>query len=485
MVQHYEASVCHGRLEGTEVSTPIRFDDSLPAFAKLVESAWGTPALSKNLFLRDASGRLTLITLESDRSTEERAKLASLAASELGAYVDGDGFSVATPDELFDESLKNLNQGVTLSLDHKIFHGSVRLVDRRMVGADWLRMPEPTAPAPARFVFASLKGGVGRSTALCVLAAHLAVRGRRVLAIDMDLEAPGLGNLLLPDDILPEYGLLDYLVEAECGNPLDDEFFADLIGPSWLGGGRGRVDVIPAIGKRSLSNPANVLSKLARAYLASVASDGTTLSFSDHMRTLVDRFADPLHYDAILIDARAGLHETTAAAVIGLGAEVLFFGLDQPQTFTGYELLFAHLATLTPLPGDDWRSCLHVIQAKAPADQQMRAGFSERMNELLVKNLWPSPLQDSVSIAPADLKGTFEVEWTDENSTVVESLIDTEGPPPVVAILDDEQFRSFDPLANRDILAGQFYSVAFGSFLEMAEIVVASAAETGKTDSRK
>ena len=164
---------------------------------------------------------------------------------------------------------------------------------------------------------------------------------------------------------------------------------------------------------------------------------------------------------------------------------MLFFGLDQPQTFTGYELLFAHLATLTPLPGDDWLSCLHVIQARAPADPQMRAGFSERMNELLVKHLWLSPLQDSVSIAPTDLKGTFEVEWTDENSNVVESLIDTEGPSPAVAILDDEQFRSFDPLANRDILADRFYSVAFGSFLEMADSVVASAAETGKTDSRK
>ena len=464
------------------MNSPIHFDDSLPSFAKLVKSEWGDSAFGKNLFLRDGSGRLTFIVLDNDHSSEERAHLASLAAAELGPYVDGAGFSVATPDELFDESLKDPDCVMTLNLDDKLYQGSIRLVDRRMIGADWLRTPEPLTSAPARFVFASLKGGVGRSTALCILAAHLATKGRRVLAIDMDLEAPGLGNLLLPDATLPEFGLLDYLVESEAGNTLDDQFFADLVGPSWLGGGRGRVDVIPAIGRRSLSHPANVLAKLARAYLAAITTDGKTLSFSDRMRTLVGRFADPLHYDAILVDARAGLHETTAAAVIGLGAEVLFFGLDQPQTFAGYELLFAHLATLAGNADSTWRSGLHVIQAKASPDQQMRTKFSERMDELLVKYLWHSDVRNTTGINPSELSETFDVDWTDENAEAVESLIDAERPSPVLAILDDDQFRSFDPLSNRDILADRFYSVSFGTFLEMAETIVASFTEPKKTD---
>ena len=93
-----------------------------------------------------------------------------------------------------------------------------------------------------------------------------------MLAIDMDLEAPGLGNLLLPDETLPEFGLLDYLVELEAGNPLDDEFFVDLIGPSWLGRGIGRVDVIPALGRRSLCQSGKCSRKAgarisSRAYL--------------------------------------------------------------------------------------------------------------------------------------------------------------------------------------------------------------------------
>jgi MinD-like ATPase involved in chromosome partitioning or flagellar assembly len=464
------------------VKSPIRFDDSLPAFAKLVKGAWGDAAIDDNLFLRDVSGRLTFVVVGSEHSTEDRAKLASIAAVELGAYADGAGFSVATPDELFDDTLKDPSRAMTLQLGHELFSGAVHLIDRRMVGADWLRDPEPPAPAPARFVFTSLKGGVGRSTALCVLAAHLASQGRRVLAIDMDLEAPGLGNLLLPDGTLPQFGLLDYLVESEVGNVLDDQFFADLVGPSWLGLGRGRVDVIPALGQNSLRFPVNVLAKIARAYLAGSSPDGDTLSFSDRVRILVERFADPAKYDAILVDARAGLHETTASAIVGLGADVLLFGSNQPQTFAGFELLFSHLATL-PIDSDDsWQARLHIIQSKAPKDGKMRAKFSARMGELLARYLSGPRVPISAVPDPSELKDTFEVEWTEANAEAVESLIGDEQPSPIVPILDDDQFRAFDPIADRDILVDQFYSLSFGQFLEMTEAVVASLAERGKAD---
>jgi hypothetical protein len=199
----------------------IRFDDSLPVFAGLVQSTWGEQAVQNNLFLRDASGRLTFVLLEEGRSKADQESLASKAVLELGSYVDDAGFSVATPDELFDEGLKTRAGVIVVQLNDDRFRGKVNFIDRRMVGADWLRRPQSSAPPPARLVFSSIKGGVGRSTALCVVAAHLAANGRRVLAIDMDLEAPGLGNLLLSDNTLPEFGLLDYLVESEAGSILD------------------------------------------------------------------------------------------------------------------------------------------------------------------------------------------------------------------------------------------------------------------------
>ncbi len=44
-----------------------------------------------------------------------------------------------------------------------------------------------------RVTFYSYKGGVGRSLALLNVAAVLARAGKKVVAIDMDLEAPGFG----------------------------------------------------------------------------------------------------------------------------------------------------------------------------------------------------------------------------------------------------------------------------------------------------
>ena len=463
------------------MTIPIRFDDSLPAFAALVKKTWGGDSIARNLFLRDASGKLTFVLLSDSHTGEERIALAKQAADAVGAYADKDGFAIATPEELFDDRLREANGAIRLQITHALFDGVVSLVDRRMVGADWLRKPLPSSGSPARFVFASVKGGVGRSTALCVLAAELASKGRRVLAIDMDLEAPGLGNLLLPEGTLPDYGLLDYLVELEIGSSLDNKFFADIVGPSWLGGGRGRVDVIPAIGKQSLSNPANVLAKLARAYLAGDGTNGGILTFSDHMRTLVEKFADPGRYNVILVDARAGLHETTAAAVIGLGAEVFLFSLDQPQAFAGYKLLFANLGVLPINTDDDWRLRLHVVHAKAPLDAKKCASFAERMESLRDEYLPRPATQPDTVVDPSTFKDTFNVEWIDDTAGELDILPESEMPT-TLAIRDDDRFRSFDPTADRNILTTSAYSDAFGDLIKTAsEIVDTSIDDAGRS----
>jgi hypothetical protein len=309
-------------------------------------------------------------------------------------------------------------------------------------------------------VFASIKGGVGRSTALCVLASFLAFRGKRVLTVDMDLEAPGLGNMLLPGDTLPNFGLLDYLVEQHIGK-LDDEFFADMTGASWLGAGRGRVDVIPALGRRSLENPANVLAKIARAYLPGASSDSNEVSsFTDHVSALLDRVALPSKYDVVLIDARAGLHETSAAAVIGLGAEVLLFGVDQAQTLAGYELLFSHLATLPVRDGNDWKDRLTLIQAKASDDHKINSEYAEKIGGLMKKYLWPVSNDEDVEKNLSELEGEFETEWDDESNV----SLSIETPLPII-IPESPLFHRFDPVRDGSTLEVGVYKNTFGSFL--------------------
>jgi len=429
------------------MSVVARFDDALPRFARAIKDTWGSSAVESNLFLRDASGRLTFVLLDNVYEEEDRRTLSETIAGELQAYVDGPEFVIATPEQLFDETLRKHSDALKISLSGEIFTGIIQVIDRRMVGGDWLRAPVASAGRPIRFVFASLKGGVGRSTALCVVAAELARTGKRVLAIDMDLEAPGLGTFLLSEETLPDFGLLDFLVESEIGQAVGDAFFADMVSASWLSGGLGRVDVIPAIGRRSHRNPQNVLAKIARAYLA----DGTApaaSTFQDRMASLVSRFSDPSRYDLILIDARAGLHETTAAALLGLGADVLLFGLDQSQTYEGYKLLFSHLATLPSASVASWRGRLSIVQAKAPGDVRQRSSFADRMQE----------------IAKA-LSDTFDVEWDDSADDPL-IAIDDSREIPVIPIYEDERFRTFDPALNRDVLSSQLYLAPYAELLD-------------------
>ena len=71
--------------------------------------------------------------------------------------------------------------------------------------------------------FYSYKGGTGRTLALANIARHLARLGLRVVALDFDLEAPGLHykfNLGRQDDpISIERGIVDYLRAMATGRP--------------------------------------------------------------------------------------------------------------------------------------------------------------------------------------------------------------------------------------------------------------------------
>ena len=63
--------------------------------------------------------------------------------------------------------------------------------------------------------FYSFKGGVGRSMALANAAVELAKRGRRVLVVDFDLEAPGLDtfDVLRPPPGKAVPGIIDFVRE--------------------------------------------------------------------------------------------------------------------------------------------------------------------------------------------------------------------------------------------------------------------------------
>lgn len=450
----------------------VRFDDSLPVMVELVRSTLGKEAIEAGTVLRDAVGCLSFFAA-APLDDDTVGSLSSKLREGLGAYARRDRVVAGAED--YGAAAVRADPSALMVI---VGECHVRLVDRRLVGADWLHAPSPPAPPPPRFVFASIKGGVGRSTTLAVVAAHLASRGQRVLAVDLDMEAPGLGTLLLTPETLPEFGIIDALVENGLSG-LDEGFYADLVGPSVLASKGGRIDVIPALGQRSLKNPADVLAKIARAYAEDVRPDGTVATILDQVRAVIDHLAEPTRYDAVLVDARAGLHETTASAVLGLGAEILFFGLDEPQTFQGYAVMLAQLTRFAPRGTSvpEWAERLTMVQGKAPADAEERLGFAQRCRELFAgAGLGPPLLVEEGEVSlPA---GPFsDVPWDDDlpDEDILSVTYSLREP---LAVLYDSHFHGFDPLRRRDLLSESIYRATFGDILDRFDTALSSAKES-------
>lgn len=95
----------------------------------------------------------------------------------------------------------------------------LRILERHVSKEPWFAAPKKE-PWPLRednppiLSFYSFKGGVGRTTALLSLAIQVAREGKRVVVVDLDLEAPGLLSALPPPEGQEvQGGVVDFLLE--------------------------------------------------------------------------------------------------------------------------------------------------------------------------------------------------------------------------------------------------------------------------------
>lgn len=214
----------------------------------------------------------------------------------------------------------------------------VSVIDRLATEGNWSCIA-PVSQGPSRIVFFSIKGGVGRSTALAAAAWALAERGKRVLVLDLDLESPGLSSSLLPEERQPTYGIVDWLVEDLVEN--GGAVFEDMVATSTLSRD-GEIVVVPAHG----ANPGEYVPKLGRAWMPKIRKDGQRESWSQRLQRLLDALEARWEPDVVLIDSRAGIDEVASACVTDLGANlVLLFAIDAAQTWSGYRILLRHWRT--------------------------------------------------------------------------------------------------------------------------------------------
>jgi hypothetical protein len=181
----------------------------------------------------------------------------------------------------------------------------LRRSSRRRTHGFWLEVPsEPAWPLPDDggaapvVAFYSFKGGVGRTTALSAFAILRARKGERVVVLDLDLDAPGVGLLLDPGDISQPspWGVVDYLVEAPLLQQVDLKDYYHVCARDPVTGA-GEILVFPS----GRLDP-DYLTNLARLDL-----EPPHPGKLHPLLRLLEQVRDELRPDWILLDCRAGL----------------------------------------------------------------------------------------------------------------------------------------------------------------------------------
>lgn len=309
------------------------FDHILPAAAEVLKAEADLVARLDWLVInRDLNGRVRFIVPESIEANDALRTQVETLYQALAERIAAHAYPVATG-MLFEANVDDACAGATrFPLEG---FGKVWIADRLATEGNWAQIAPETQGAP-RIVFFSIKGGVGRSTALAACAWKLAQLGKRVLVLDLDLESPGLSSSLLPPERQPTYGITDWLVEDLIDQ--GDALLEAMIATSNLSRD-GQIYVVPAHG----ADPGEYIAKLGRVWMPKVHSDGRRESWSMRLQRLLQRLEARSQPDIVLIDSRAGIDEVASSCVTDLGASlILLFALDGSQTWSGYEILFEH-----------------------------------------------------------------------------------------------------------------------------------------------
>jgi len=410
----------------------LHFNDALRMAARSLRDET-LPESPKIRLIRDVYGRLryALDCSLADYPQDELLKLQA-AQGALGAYATStevlshDSFS--DPKAVFGSSDWHRTL-VDLGVDEDGEHvgvTEVQLLDRQITGQDWLRPPaENEVPHPHRLVFFGLKGGVGRSTALCMTAWGLAQRGKRVLLIDFDLESPGLSGLLLPASKLADFGVVDWLLEDAVGQ--GDSVMQHMVAASPLADTTvGAIRVVSAVGR----DEQEYLAKLSRAY-ADVPGANGPQRMGVRMRRLVEQLEAQEKPDVVLIDSRAGLHDLAAVSITGLADTALLFATDGAQSWNGYRQLFAHWQH-RPDVAQHVRERLVMVRALTPKTDREA---SVRAFQRSAYELFSETLYDELPVDAADNEELFHPGEKDESAPHFPILVNW-----------DEQFQEFNPL---------------------------------------
>lgn len=198
--------------------------------------------------------------------------------------------------------------------------------------------------------FYAYKGGTGRTLLVANAARYLASIGKRVVALDLDFEAPGLhyklrtgraGTSVL--DSLPQKGAVDFLLdllEGDAPPPTLQPYLQEVALPP---GSEGALMLFPA----GAAPSAEYWHKLAR-FASNDGSGGRVLAA---FLELKERIEKEFHADYLLIDARTGITEVSGIASTAMADDVVCMFLSNQESIDGASVVIESLGDAPRLPG--------------------------------------------------------------------------------------------------------------------------------------
>lgn len=177
--------------------------------------------------------------------------------------------------------------------------------------------------------FYSYKGGVGRTIALLETAYNLADAGKRVLMLDLDIEAPSL-HKIFAEDILGEnseveFGIVDYLYKTVLQKvPAKEEDIDKMICPLNVDGIFGEMFLIPA------------LKEMNSEYVYQIGRLQTEqIHEQNAFEKVITYVCDKYQIDVMLIDTRAGFNPWGSLSLLSLSNQIIFVAYPNEENIEG------------------------------------------------------------------------------------------------------------------------------------------------------
>jgi len=327
----------------------IRFEEAVPLTVNEVEASACAVHLKSATIIRDLKGTIRLLVEfhPSAEETEQTPEQWSRLKTELKTRLEGKlgsywGRAIWRRGRRDDIAFRAFEAEIDQARER--FEGPSTTgiawykLERTYSKSSWLTQgTQPPWPLddqnPGIVSFYSFKGGVGRTTLLAAMAILLARTGKAVSVLDLDLEAPGIGGLLLGGEAT-EDGIVDYLIERQVsGDPPAnlDRFASVENNPELIANGK-------PIRVFSAGNmDAHYVEKISRLDFEGYHQPDNPLT------DLLVHIKGEFKPDFILIDSRSGLHDLGGLSLNNLSHLDVVVASDTPQNWAGLKMVLPML----------------------------------------------------------------------------------------------------------------------------------------------